>query len=88
MQYTVAMGTRIPKEVALNQDRFSDRLVDIKELHFAFCQSSDSKLTIYQRKLIQFPTFPMGLSFNYLTDAPWPHCILGRQGEFVPGAAF
>lgn len=29
----------------------------------------------------------MGLSFNDLTDAPGPHCILGRQGELVPGAA-
>lgn len=32
-------------------------------------------------------TFPMGLCFNDLADAPGPHCILGRQCEFVPGAA-
>lgn len=37
--------------------------------------------------VLTFPTFPVGLGFNDLTDAPWPHCILGRQGEFVPGAA-
>lgn len=29
----------------------------------------------------------MGLGFDDLTDAPGPHCILGRQSEFVPGAA-
>lgn len=28
----------------------------------------------------------MSLSFNDLTDAPWSHCILGRQSEFVPRA--
>lgn len=28
----------------------------------------------------------MGLCFNYLTDAPWPHCILGCERELVPGA--
>lgn len=29
----------------------------------------------------------MSLCFDDLTDAPRPHCILGRQGELVPGAA-
>lgn len=38
-------------------------------------------------RLLLLPTFPVGLSFNDLTDAPRPHCILGRQSEFVPGAA-
>lgn len=28
----------------------------------------------------------MSLCFDDLTDAPRPHCILGRQGELVPGA--
>ncbi len=28
----------------------------------------------------------MGLCFNDLTDAPWPHCILGCECELVPGA--
>lgn len=45
----------------------------------------DLKLTkLFSR--VTLPTFPMGLSFNYLTDAPWTHCILGCQGKFVPGA--
>lgn len=29
----------------------------------------------------------MSLCFDDLADAPRPHCILGRQGELVPGAA-
>lgn len=29
----------------------------------------------------------MCLCFNDLTNAPWPHCILGSECEFVPGAA-
>lgn len=28
----------------------------------------------------------MSLSLDDLTDAPWPHSILGSQGELVPGA--
>ena len=32
-------------------------------------------------------TFPVGLGLDDLTDAPWPHCILGGEGELVPGAA-
>lgn len=28
----------------------------------------------------------MSLCFNYLTDASRPHCILGSEGELVPGA--
>lgn len=28
----------------------------------------------------------MGLCFNDLTDASWPHCILGCECELVPGA--
>ena len=31
-------------------------------------------------------TFPMGLCFNDLTDASGPDCILGGEGELVPGA--
>lgn len=31
-------------------------------------------------------TFPMGLCFNDLTNASWPHCILGCECELVPGA--
>lgn len=31
-------------------------------------------------------TFPMGLCFNYLTNASWPHCILGCESKLVPGA--
>lgn len=30
----------------------------------------------------------MSLCFNNLTDAPWPHSILGSEREFVPGATF
>lgn len=28
----------------------------------------------------------MSLSFDDLTDSPWPHSILCRQCKFVPGA--
>ena len=28
----------------------------------------------------------MGLCLNDLTDAPWPHCILGSECELVPGS--
>lgn len=30
----------------------------------------------------------MGLCFDDLTDASGPHCILGGEGELVPGATF
>lgn len=42
---------------------------------------------MHERKKYPLPTFPMGLSLNDLTDAPRPHCILGCESEFVPGAA-
>lgn len=29
----------------------------------------------------------MSLCFDDLTDASWPHCILGSEGELVPCAA-
>lgn len=29
----------------------------------------------------------MSLCFDDLADASRPHCVLGRQGELVPGAA-
>lgn len=31
-------------------------------------------------------TFPMGLCFDDLTDASWPHCILRCECELVPGS--
>lgn len=34
------------------------------------------------------PTLPVGLCFNDLTDASWPHGILGSECEFIPGATF
>lgn len=34
------------------------------------------------------PTFPVCLCFNDLTDASWPHGILGSECEFIPGATF
>lgn len=65
--------------------------VDLGRLEAANCSlkaldTSASAALTFSLLINLCPTFSVCLCFNDLTDASWPHSILGGEGEFVPGA--